>query len=77
LLKFCSRESLDFTAARTETAAALQRFLQQEVVDVESKKRSSSINCSQAEIENLADSLGLSMDDLPEGWKGLCSEEET
>ena len=77
LLRFCSRESLDFTAARTETAAALQRFLQQEMADVQSKKRSSSINCSQAEIEKLADSLGISMDDLPEGWKGLCSEEET
>jgi hypothetical protein len=76
LLKFCSRESLDFTAARTETAAALQRFLQQEVVDVESRKRSSCINCSQAEIENLADSLGISSADLPEGWQQMCPEEE-
>ena len=76
LLRFCSRESLDFTAARTETAAALQRFLQQELADVQSKKRSSSINCSQAEIEKLADSLGLSSADLPAGWQQLCPEEE-
>lgn len=76
LLKFCSRESLDLTAARTETAAALQRFLQQEMGDVHSKKRSSSINCSQTEIEKLADSLGISSADLPEGWQQLCPEEE-
>jgi hypothetical protein len=76
LLKFCSRESLDFTTIRTETASALQSFLKQEMVDVESRKRSSSINCSQAEIEDLAKSVGLSTGDLPEGWQGLCPEEE-
>lgn len=76
LLKFCSRESLDFTTIRTETAGALQSFLQQEMVDVESRKRSSSISCSQAEIEDLAKSVGLSTGDLPEGWQGLCPEEE-
>ena len=76
LLKFCSRESLDFTAAQTETAAAVQRFLQQEVIDVENGRRSSCINCSVQDIEKLADSLGLSMDDLPEGWQQLCPEEE-
>jgi hypothetical protein len=72
LLKFCTRENMDCAAIRAETAAALQIFLQQEVVEVESRKRLSSINCSQAEIENLASSLGLLANDLPEGWQRLC-----
>ena len=72
LEKFCTRERLDCAAIRVETAAALQKFLQQEADDVKSRKRSSSINCSCTEIEGLAGSLGLSMDDLPVGWRDLC-----
>jgi hypothetical protein len=76
LLKFCARENLDFEAIRRETAEALQNFFQQELVDVASRKRVSSINCSQAEIASLAISLGILPADLPEGWQGLCPEEE-
>jgi hypothetical protein len=71
-LKFCSRENLDFAAIQGETAEALQAFIKQEMAEVESRKRSSSINCSCREIENLAESLGISPDDLPEGWQELC-----
>jgi hypothetical protein len=71
-LKFCSRENLDFAAIQGETAEALQAFIKQEMAEVESRKRSSSINCSCREIENLAESLGISPDDLPEGWQKLC-----
>jgi hypothetical protein len=42
---------------------------------VQSRIRSSCINCPAQEIEKLADSLELSMDLLPEGWQGLCKEE--
>ena len=71
-LKFCSRENLDFVAIQGETAEALQTFLKQEVAEAESRIRPSSINCSCREIENLAKSLGISPDDLPEGWQKLC-----
>ena len=74
LLKFCSRESIDYSEIRDETAEALQNFLKQEIVEVESRKRSSCINCSCTEIENLAKSLGLAPGDLPEGWQELCPE---
>ncbi len=74
LLKFCSRESIDYSAVRDETAEALQIFLKQEIVEVESRKRSSCINCSCTEIENLAKYLGLTPWDLPEGWQELCPE---
>lgn len=75
LRKFCSREHIDIEVYRTETADALQVFLQRELADVQSRIRSSCINCSAQDIEKLADSLGLSMDLLPEGWQGLCKEE--
>ena len=76
LLKFCSRENMECAAVKIETAEALKIFLVQEVLDVESGKRSSSINCPKANISNLALSLGLSAADLPEGWEKLCPEEE-
>ena len=73
LLKFCARENLELGAIRAETAEELQHFLQQEVLDVASGKRLSSINCSQAEIFGLAESLGVSAADLPQGWQDLCA----
>ena len=75
MTKFCTREKMDFSAIKTETAEALQCFLQQETADVQSKKRSSCINCCQAEIEELGMSLGLVVEDLPEGWRVLCPAE--
>ncbi len=72
LLKFCTREKMDFSVIRVETAEALTRFLCNEVSDVQSGSRSSCINCCQAEIEELAISLGVSLDDLPERWRDLC-----
>jgi hypothetical protein len=72
LLKFCTREKMDFSVIRAETADALTRFLCNEVSDVQSGSRSSCINCCQAEIEELAISLGVSLNDLPEGWRELC-----
>jgi len=72
LLKFCTREEMDFSVIRVETAEALTSFLCNEVGDVQSGSRSSCINCSQAEIEELAISLGVSLDDLPERWRELC-----
>jgi hypothetical protein len=76
LRKFCFRESLDITKIKTETAKALQVFLTREVVDVESKKRSSCINCRDIEIEDLAKSLDVSIANLPGRWQELCPEEE-
>jgi len=72
LLKFCTREKMDVSVIRVETAEALIKFLCNEFNEVQSGSRSSSINCSQAEIEELAISLGVSLDDLPERWRELC-----
>ena len=72
LLKFCTREKLDFSEIQSEAAKLLQDFLQNEIIDVQSGNRSSSINTSQEEVKELAASLGLLTDDLPEGWQELC-----
>ena len=74
LMKFCIREGIDSQEIRKEAANALQEFLDVEVIDVGSGNRSSSINCCQADIEELAISLGVSLDSLPEGWRELCHE---
>ena len=76
LLKFCSREGLDCATVRVEIAEALQKFLQQELADMQSRTRSPCINCSCTTIENLAYSLGLSPADLPAGWQAMCPEKE-
>jgi hypothetical protein len=72
LLKFCTREKMNFSVIRAETAEVVTMFLCNEVSDVQSGSRSSCINCCQEEIEELAISLGVSLDDLPEGWRELC-----
>jgi hypothetical protein len=77
LHKFCTSQILECGATRAQTAAALVNFLQQEIIDVKSSKRASSINCSQEEIAALARGLGLAPAGLPAGWQDLCPEEET
>jgi hypothetical protein len=71
LFKFCFTEKIDSAELEREIAAALQNFLLQEVTDVLSGMRASSINCASQDIEKMAASLGLSLDDLPEGWQDL------
>ena len=70
--KFCARERMDSSAIRIETADALINFLCNEIADVRSGRRSSSVNSCQTEIEELAKLLRLSAGDLPEGWQKLC-----
>lgn len=73
LQRFCLRENMDYGPIRDETAGALVQFLENEIRDVQSSRRSSCINCSLQEIEILVHSLGVSQDNLPEGWQDLCS----
>jgi hypothetical protein len=73
LEKFCARERLDFLVIQNEAAIALQEFLSNEINDVVNGNRSSCINCSAKKIEILVNSLGRSVDDLPEGWQELCA----
>ena len=62
---------MDRKSKQTLIAEGLQSFLQHELADVLSGRRSSCINCPAQEIEKLAGSLGLLKADLPEGWQML------
>ncbi|MFC1837141.1 hypothetical protein ACFLYW_00470 [Thermodesulfobacteriota bacterium] len=70
--KFCTREGIEFRAIQHETATALMRFIDNELAEVQGGSRTSCINCCQAEIDELARSLGLRLDDFPDGWQELC-----
>ena len=72
LHKFCVRENLNYQEIKLATADALQKFLANEVADVQSSGRGSSVNCSSGELESLVVSLGLSEEDLPKGWQEVC-----
>ena len=72
LALFCLKEDFWVEALRKETAKLLISFMKNEVNDVLRKKKSSSINCHQAELENFAAELDLQPEDLPTGWTELC-----
>ncbi len=75
LLNFCSHENFDIAAIQAEAAKALQKFLDQEIYDVSSGKRTAAINCSMQDVKRLISLLGISKDDLPQGWQSLCPKE--
>lgn len=69
---FCKRQGVDPTFLKHETAAALLIFLAEEVVDVLSGSRDSSINCTFDELRTFAARLGLTLSTLPEGIADIC-----
>lgn len=72
LFSFCAAENLEIGAIQSEAAAALQRFLDREVLEVKSGKRNSSINCSVNDVKKLSGSLGITEEKLTYGWQELC-----
>lgn len=73
LLRFCRREGIDPTAVRQEVAGRLRYFLAQEVAEVESGCRRSSVNCTASSLLAFAEALGLAAGELPPGWSTLCA----
>jgi len=76
LVKFCTMEQVAYEDIRAETAERLSEFLHRETADVQSGSRATtSINCSSAEIDALANALGLLPEELPKGWQKLCQDD--
>lgn len=74
-LNFCQRiERQPDAAFKERTAAALTAFIAQELADVQSGRRKSSVNCSSQDLFAFARQLGLANDALPAGWQSLCPE---
>ncbi len=73
---FCHRIDRDCIAFKPVVRQALQQFIQQELEDVTSGLRISSVNCSKEDILEFLQLLGSSEDSLPRGWQHLCPVDE-
>ncbi len=74
LTKFCAKENLDPGPVRSAAAKALIIFMRQETKDVMSGVRTTCINCSSSELEQLIDQLGVYCEELPGGWREILIE---
>ncbi len=70
LKNFCQKEGFDMKEVKREAASHLLHFLDTELSDVASGKRSPSINCTFEELLDFAKELGIGS--LPEGLEKLC-----
>ena len=70
---FCRRICRNNADFQVVVREALLAFLQQEVEDVNSGNRVSSINCTAGELADFAGELGCASGALPSGWQSLCS----
>ena len=76
LLAFAERLNRSEKDFREKVRQALRIFLESEWLDVTSGRRTSSVNCTAKELAGFAAALGVTTDELPEGWQALCLEEE-
>ncbi|WP_028581112.1 hypothetical protein [Desulfogranum japonicum] len=74
-VRFCERIQNDASPHLGKVATCLTCFLQQELVDVTTGKRTSSLNCSPEIVIQFAELLGLGPEDLPSGWQSLAEPE--
>lgn len=72
LKKFCGRENFDLEPVRIEMGLLLKKFMGQEVAEVNTGSRHSSINCDPDDINCLCEHLLVDTAELPEGWRDLC-----
>ena len=75
LKSFALREAVETSRIRLEVARALDLFLAQELIDVSSGRRESSINCTTDILFGFIDEVGLSISNLPHGIERLCRKE--
>jgi len=70
--RFCKRHLLSTAMVKEDLASRLLIFLRQEIDDVESGRRSSSINCTFEDLVSLAVELEISLAPLEESLRPLC-----
>lgn len=72
---FCKRIKRECTGFRPVVSKALYGFIQQEMLDVGSGRRTTSINCSEQELQEFAAELELPPTKLPGELGWLCKQE--
>ncbi len=71
---FCRRIGRDCSSFQKTVGRALLYFLEQELCDVCSGKRTSSVNCSADQLRAFALMLDIPAEALPQNWQRLCLE---
>jgi len=72
--RFSDKIGCSYEDFRVIAAQALLLYLQQELYDVCSGKRSSSINCTTEALVSFAHTLGIDPEELPGEWACLCEK---
>jgi len=73
---FCHKTGRSCEEFRLIAAEALLRYLRVELAEVRAGERASSVNCSEATVRALALDMGIDPSALPDGWAGLCKQDE-
>ncbi|MDA3834844.1 MAG: hypothetical protein PF495_15770, partial [Spirochaetales bacterium] len=71
LVRYCSKERIDFSDVQPEIAEALVIFLMTELYDVCVQGAESCVNCTQANLKEYAKSLDVDLDTVVNGWRQL------
>ena len=69
---FCSRLGRDCSPFKETLRSFCIDFLNQELADVRSGERISSVNCTAEQLLDFTSDIDLSPDLLPAGWQDLC-----
>ncbi len=72
--RFSAATGNSFHDFRIKIGKMLISYLQQEVEDIHSGKRISSINCTVEALSTFVDTLGIDLTALPGDWACLCQE---
>jgi hypothetical protein len=72
LARFCDREGRAVEDHRQAAAEALQAFLATEAEEAAKGRKPGAVNCTAAELEAFARTLGLTPAELPSSWTRLC-----
>ncbi len=69
---FCQRIGRECSPFKETIRRTCVAFLEQELIDVRSGQRRSSVNCTGEQLLEFAGSIDLPSDMLPAGWQELC-----
>ena len=72
LKRFCQRHNAELENVKQELPGAVLDFLYQELTDVRSGERQSSINCTFDDLTSFALEIGLSISELEADLKKIC-----
>ena len=72
---FAEREKLEIEHVRSKIARALLAFLKEEVHSVQERGELSCVNCNRDTLQEFAEEIGLSTEELISGWQDLCCNE--